>query len=69
MLDYIDRNGLSEAEAANLLNSGRRYNYYTYDNQVDNYQQDHYQLILSQELNKYWNLNGGPAPDPWERLL
>lgn len=58
MLDYIDRNGLSEAEAANLLNSGRRYNYYTYDNQVDNYQQDHYQLILSQELNKYWNLNG-----------
>jgi iron complex outermembrane receptor protein len=58
MLDYIDRNGLSEADAANLLNSGRKYNYYTYDNQVDNYQQDNYQLILSQELNKYWNVNG-----------
>jgi iron complex outermembrane receptor protein len=58
MLNYIERNWLSESDAQNLLNSGRTYNYYTYDNQVDNYQQDHYQLILSQELNKYWNLNG-----------
>jgi iron complex outermembrane receptor protein len=58
MLDYIERNGLSEADAQNLLHSGRTYNYYTYDNQVDHYQQDHYQLILSQELNKLWNLNG-----------
>jgi iron complex outermembrane receptor protein len=58
MLDYIARNGLSDRDAQNLLNAGRTYNYYTYDNQVDNYQQDHYQLIASQEVNKYWNLNG-----------
>ena len=41
---YADRNGLSEEERANLLNSGRTYNFYTYENQVDNYQQDNYQL-------------------------
>ena len=44
MLDYASRNGLSAEETANLLNSGRSYNYYTYANQVDNYKQDNYQL-------------------------
>lgn len=28
-----------------------------YDNQTDNYQQDHYQLIFSQLITKSWNLN------------
>jgi iron complex outermembrane receptor protein len=28
-----------------------------YDNQTDNYQQDHYQLIFSQQLMKNWNFN------------
>ena len=28
-----------------------------YDNQTDNYQQDHYQLFLNQTLGKGWNLN------------
>lgn len=41
---YADRNGLSDADRANLLNSGRTYNFYTYENEVDNYQQDNYQL-------------------------
>ena len=41
---YADRNGLSELDRSNLLNSGRSYNFYTYENQVDNYQQDNYQL-------------------------
>ena len=41
---YADRNYLSDDERENLLNSGRTYNYYTYDNEVDNYQQDNYQL-------------------------
>jgi iron complex outermembrane receptor protein len=44
MLDYAARNGLSDAETQNLLQSGRTYNYYTYANQVDNYNQDNYQL-------------------------
>lgn len=57
MLAYIDRNGLSEAEANNLLSSGRTYNYYTYKNQHDNYQQDHYQVLASRSLNKSWIAN------------
>lgn len=57
MLAYIDRNGLSQAQATNLLTAGRTYNAYLYDNQTDNYQQDHYQLISSHELNKSWTLN------------
>jgi iron complex outermembrane receptor protein len=61
ILAYIDRNGLNERDAQNLLNSNSRtYNLYLYDNQVDNYQQDHYQLISSHILSKNWtfNLNG-----------
>ena len=44
MNSYADRNYLSDDERDNLLNSGRTYNYYTYQNEVDNYQQDNYQL-------------------------
>lgn len=57
MLDYSIRNGLSEEETKNLLESGRTYNYYTYDNQVDDYQQDHYQLLISRSLSKSWTAN------------
>lgn len=57
--DYADRNGLSDAERQNLLNSGRTYNYYTYQNQVDHYQQDNYQLHLTHRFkNGKWVLNG-----------
>lgn len=41
----------------NLLKTNRTYNAYTYDNEVDNYQQDHYQLISSHELSRNWRLN------------
>jgi len=41
---YADRNYIYGSDRDNLLTSGRTYNYYTYDNEVDNYQQDHYQL-------------------------
>lgn len=54
---YADRNYLSDAERANLLNSGRTYNFYTYDNQVDNYNQNHYQLHFSHAFNKNLNAN------------
>ncbi|MDJ1479019.1 TonB-dependent receptor [Cytophagaceae bacterium YF14B1] len=40
-----------------LLNTDRTYNAYTYDNQTDNYQQDHYQLFLTHEFNRNWNAN------------
>lgn len=38
------------ADSVNLFSSDRSYNYYTYQNEVDNYQQDHYQLLLTQQL-------------------
>ena len=57
MLAYIERNGLNERDAQNLLNAGRTYNFYTYDNEVDNYQQDQYQLISSHQLSSNWTLN------------
>ena len=40
----------------NLNNSAARtFNYYIYENEVDNYQQDQYQLHLSHQLNEKWN--------------
>lgn len=34
-----------------LESDSRTYNYYTYDNETDNYQQDHYQLFLTHSFN------------------
>ena len=50
---YQAWNGVPES----LLSTNRRYNAFTYDNQTDNYRQDHYQLFFSQEAGKFWNLN------------
>ncbi len=47
---YINRNYITGADSANLANAGRSYNYYTYDNETDNYQQDHYQLHLAHDF-------------------
>jgi iron complex outermembrane recepter protein len=48
---FVARNYSSDAEAQNLFNSGRTYNFYTYNNQVDNYEQFHYQLHFSHQFN------------------
>lgn len=50
MQEYISRNYLGESDAQNLLQSGRTYNSFTYDNQVDDYTQDHYQLHYARNL-------------------
>ncbi|SDH09906.1 iron complex outermembrane recepter protein [Dyadobacter soli] len=58
ILAYIDRNGLGEKDAANLLNSDNRtYNSYTYKNEVDNYRQDHYQIVSSHNLSNKLTFN------------
>lgn len=44
---YADRNFIYGEDRENLLNAGRTYNFYTYENEEDNYQQDHYQLLFS----------------------
>jgi len=48
---YADRNYIFGSDRDNLLTAGRKYNYYTYDNEVDNYQQDHYQLHFNHSFN------------------
>ncbi len=55
--DYAVRNGYSAEHTANLLNSGRSYNYYLYGNQIDNYQQNHYQLHFTHEFSKAFTAN------------
>lgn len=52
MQTHAINEGYSERRTNNLLNSGRSYNYYLYENQVDNYNQDHYQLHFSHEFSK-----------------
>jgi iron complex outermembrane receptor protein len=50
-LDYASSEGLSSEQTTNLLNADRRYNHYLYENEVDNYGQDHYQLHLTHQFN------------------
>lgn len=57
IIAYADRNYIYGEDRDNLLNSGRTYNYYTYDNEVDNYQQTHYQLLYNQQVGKKATLN------------
>lgn len=54
---YIERNGYDEAHKQELLERGRRYNYYNYKNETDNYAQSHWQLISSFQLSKNWRFN------------
>ncbi len=59
MQAYIARNYLSEADAANLLNSNSRtYNSFTYQDQTDNYWQNHYQLLYARQISDKLTFNG-----------
>ena len=51
---YQAWNGVPEE----LLATNRRYNEFTYDNQTDNYQQNHYQLHVAQGLGGNFNVGG-----------
>ncbi|NVK52525.1 MAG: TonB-dependent receptor [Flavobacteriaceae bacterium] len=44
---------------ATQLATNRRQNPYTYENEVDNYQQDHYQLHWNEKINENWSTNIG----------
>lgn len=37
----------------------RTYNLYTYENETDNYRQDHYQLLFNHQFNPHMNINAG----------
>ncbi len=47
----------TQADSLNLFNSDRRYNYYLYEDQVDDYGQDHVQLIYNQHINDKTDFN------------
>ena len=57
--NYIAQLWLDDGSAAHWRNNigNRQFNEYTYDNQVDNYQQDHYQLHYSYRLMDNWITN------------
>jgi iron complex outermembrane recepter protein len=40
-----------------LLKTNRTFNPYTYDNQTDNYKQDHFQFIYTGDLSAHWKAN------------
>ena len=50
--ETIGNEGFSDRIANNLRNSDRRYNHYLYENQVDDYGQDHFQLHFAHEFSK-----------------
>lgn len=59
LLDYaINGLGIPEGpELDRILNADRRYNYYTYDGQTDNYKQTHSHLHYTYTANDQWNIN------------
>lgn len=58
MQRYADHWLYSEKQTEEMINSdSRTYNYYTYPNQVDHYQQDHYQLHFSHKFSTNLNIN------------
>ncbi|MCB0823598.1 MAG: TonB-dependent receptor [Bacteroidales bacterium] len=58
MLRYEEHYLYTYDETAAMINSdSRTYNLYTYENETDNYQQDHYQLLYSLEPAENWYIN------------
>lgn len=47
----------TQEQIDNLLNSDRRFNYYLYDNEIDNYSQDHFQLHLNHTFTNNFNVS------------
>ena len=58
MQQVIINNGLNAEQAENLLTSGRTFNWYIYDNETDNYKQDHYQLLFAQDITDKLTMQG-----------
>lgn len=55
---YGEHELISEKQTQEMIASdSRTYNIYTYDHEVDHYQQDYYQLHFSHKFNPYLNLN------------
>jgi iron complex outermembrane receptor protein len=48
--------GVTKGEMENI---GRTYNPYTYENEIDNYKQDHYQFHWNEKISENWSTNIG----------
>lgn len=60
MQRYADHWLYSQKKTDEMINSNSRtYNLYTYENEVDHYQQDYHQLLFSHTLNKFTSINAG----------
>lgn len=58
MQRYADHYLYTQKQVDEMVNSdSRTYNLYTYENEVDYYQQDHYQFLFSHKLNDFMHLN------------
>jgi len=58
MQRYADHGLYSQKQVDEMISSNNRtYNLYTYPNQVDYYQQDHYQLLYSHQFSPEFSLN------------
>lgn len=57
MLETAVTEGWNQQQTDHLLSSGRPFNIYTYENQVDNYAQDHYQLHVSHRFSESLTAN------------
>ena len=58
MQRYADHWLYSQKQVDEMVASdSRTYNLYTYKNEIDHYQQDHYQLLFSQKVTSAFNLN------------
>ena len=55
--DFVSRNFYDESFKQSMLASERRFNFYNYENEVDDYTQSHIQLISSFPIGKNWRLN------------
>lgn len=58
LADYAVGMELSSSETDRLLNADRKYNYYTYDNQTDNYTQTHARIHYNNQVSDQFNFSG-----------
>jgi len=58
MQRYADHWLYTQKQVDEMVSSdSRTYNLYTYKNEIDHYQQDHFQMLFSHKLNQTFNLN------------
>ncbi len=55
---YIDHWHYDQQEYDNMLNSDNRtYNFYTYNNETDNYEQSHFHFLIDRKITDNWKTN------------